>query len=224
MSDWLDHLTDPGAVTVGGAYLAVFAMVFVESGVVIGFLLPGDALLFTAGLLAARTDGLGALAIMTGGVFVAAVGGDLLGYWTGRRFGRPWLLRRAGRAAGRVERAERFYQRWGVTAVVIARFVPWARTFVPLLAGALRMPYARFVAANVAGALIWSVGIVTLGYLAHGDESIRRLAYVVAAVAIAASVVSAIAGPLIAALRRARRGRGRPAREAEPASEQESRS
>ena len=104
-----------------------------ESGVLVGFLLPGDSILFTAGLLAAEPVSTLSLPVLALGAFVCAAAGNGVGYWTGHRFGRPWLLHRAGRAAGHVERAERFYVRYGWLAVVVARFVPWARTFTPVL-------------------------------------------------------------------------------------------
>ena len=127
----------------------LFTIIFVESGVLVGFLLPGDSILFTAGLLAAEPVSTLSLPVLALGAFVCAAAGNGVGYWTGHRFGRPWLLHRAGRAAGHVERAERFYLRYGWLAVVVARFVPWARTFVPVAAGVARMSLGRFVSATL---------------------------------------------------------------------------
>src|SRR5918912_3193549 len=104
--------------------------------------------------------------LLAAGSFACAAAGNLLGYWTGRRFGRPWLLRRAGSAHRHVEWAERFYARYGWLAVVVARFVPWARTFTPVAAGVAGMSYPRFVSATVVGAGIWGAGLVVLGYAA----------------------------------------------------------
>ncbi|MBT0772656.1 DedA family protein [Kineosporia sp. J2-2] len=173
-------------------YLVVFALVFVESGLLVGFFLPGDSVLFAAGLLAAEQGSDLNLALLAGGTAVAAVAGDAVGYWTGRRLGRPWLLRRAGKNADRVHRAEAFYERWGSLAVIIARFIPWVRTFTPIIAGIGRMPYPRFFVANVAGALIWGSGMILLGYAAHNVPWVKWAAYVIAAVAITATVVTLV--------------------------------
>jgi membrane-associated protein len=208
MSGWLERLIDPAAVTAAGVYLAVFVMVFLESGVVIGFLLPGDVLLFGVGLLTARPGSGVSLPVTAGGVLAAAVAGDVLGYWTGERFGRPWLLRRTHGGTRHLDRAERFYRRWGALAVVAARFIPWARTFVPLLAGVSRMPYRRFLLANVGGALAWGPGLVTVGHLAAGQPGLRRAAYL----AVAAGIGMSVLGSLTAGLRRVLRARGRRAR------------
>jgi membrane-associated protein len=194
MAEWWASLTDLTSMTSAGVYLVVFTLVFVESGLLIGFLLPGDTVLFAAGLLSAEPGSEVSVALLAGGVTVAAVTGDAVGYWSGRRFGRPWLLRRAGRAARHVEQAESFYRRWGALAVIVARFIPWVRTFTPIVAGVARMPYPKFLAANVTGALIWGSGLVLLGRLAHGHPRVKWLAYCVAAVAVVVSVLV----PLIA--------------------------
>jgi membrane-associated protein len=200
VSDWWAGLTDLTSMTSASVYLVVFVLVFVESGLLIGFFLPGDSVLFAAGLLSAEPDSRISLPLMATGVAIAAVAGDGVGYWTGRRFGRPWLLAKAGRSARHVERAEAFYQRWGPLAVIIARFIPWIRTFTPIVAGVGRMPYPRFLAANVAGALIWGSGLVVLGRLAHGHPAIKWAAYAVAGVAILMSLLL----PLVAWLRNRR--------------------
>lgn len=204
MSEWLAGLSDLEAMTAGAIYTVVFTLVFVESGLLVGFFLPGDSVLFTAGLLAADGDHGLSLPVLVTGVVVCAIAGDAVGYWSGRRFGRPWLLRRAGRAARQVERAERFYARWGALAVIVARFIPWVRTFTPIVAGVGRMPYPVFLAANVAGALIWGAGLTVLGYVAHANPGVRHFAYAVAGTAIALSILV----PFVSWLRR---GRGRPA-------------
>lgn len=216
MSEWWAGLTDLTSMASASVYLVVFVLVFVESGLLIGFFLPGDSVLFAAGLLSAEPDSGISLPLMATGVAVAAVAGDGVGYWTGRRFGRPWLLAKAGRSARHVERAEAFYQRWGTLAVIIARFIPWIRTFTPIVAGVARMPYPRFLAANVTGALIWGSGLVVLGRLAHGHPAIKWAAYAVAGVAILASLLL----PLIAWLR----NRSGSERGSDPATEPEPRS
>jgi membrane-associated protein len=203
VSEWFTSLSDLEGMTAGAIYVVLFTVVFVESGLLVGFFLPGDTVLFTAGLLAADPDRGLSLPVLVAGVLVAAVAGDAVGYWTGRRLGRPWLLRKAGRGARHVERAERFYARYGALAVVVARFIPWVRTFTPIVAGVGRMPYPLFLAANVAGALIWGAGITVLGYVAHANPGVRHLAYAVAGTAIALSVLV----PLLS-WARGRRARG----------------
>ncbi|GMA87326.1 hypothetical protein GCM10025868_25760 [Angustibacter aerolatus] len=193
---------DLAHLTAGGVYAVVLGLVFVESGLLVGFFLPGDTVLFTAGLLAARPGSPLEVWVLAVGVAVAAVAGDAVGYWTGRRLGRPWVERRSGRMAAHLPRAEAFYERWGWSAVVIARFIPWVRTFTPIVAGTARMPYPRFLAANVAGALLWGTGLVLLGYVAHSVPWVRHGAYAVAGVAVLASFVA----PVVARVR-ARRAR-----------------
>lgn len=196
MSEWLAQLFDPqlASLSAGGVYAVLFILVFVESGLLVGFALPGDTVLFAAGLLAAREGSQLSLPVLALGTAACAVAGDAVGYWTGRRFGRPWVERRAGRAAKHLPRAEEFYARWGISAVVIARFIPWVRTFTPIVAGAARMPYPRFLAANVVGALLWGAGLILLGYAAHSVPWVRHAAYAVAAASIVATVVAGVAG------------------------------
>ena len=209
MAQWWTSLTDLTSMTSAGVYLVVVGLVFVESGLLVGFFLPGDSVLFAAGLLSADPDSGISLPLMAGAVAVAAVAGDAVGYWSGRRLGRPWLLRRAGqpqragraeRAAYRVDQAEEFYRRWGSLAVIIARFIPWVRTFTPIVAGIGRMPYPKFLLANVVGALIWGSGLVALGRLAAQNPTIKWAAYAVAVLAILTSLVV----PLLARRRSAR--------------------
>ena len=194
MADWLAQLLHPdlAAMTTGGVYAVLFTLVFVESGLLVGFFLPGDTVLFAAGLLAAREGSGLSLRVLAIGVAIAAIAGDAVGYWTGRRLGRPWVERRAGRAARHLPRAEAFYQRWGVSAVVIARFIPWVRTFTPIVAGMARMPYPRFLAANVVGALLWGSGLITLGYVAYAVPWVRYAAYAVAGLSVAASLLAPV--------------------------------
>jgi membrane-associated protein len=178
-------------------YAVLFTIIFVESGVLVGFLLPGDSILFTAGLLAAEPTSTLSLPVLAVGAFACAAAGNGVGYWTGHRFGRPWLLHRAGRAVRHVERAEQFYLRYGSLAVVVARFVPWARTFVPVAAGVARMSLGRFVTATLVGAAVWGAGLVVLGYLAHEVPWLRSVAYGIAVVAVAGSVLVPLGGWLL---------------------------
>ena len=195
MPSALDLTPELAGLTPTLVYVVAFGFVFVESGLLVGFLLPGDSLLFAAGLVAA-TEGSGvSLTVLIVGVLVAAVAGDSVGYAFGARLGRPWLQRRVagGRLDGRhLRRAEAFYERFGWFAVVAARWIPWVRTFTPILAGAARMPYRRFLPANVVGAVIWGPGLLVLGHLAATDPTLRRTSYVVAGSFVAASLVIAV--------------------------------
>lgn len=172
-------------------YALVFGIVFAESGLLVGFFLPGDTVLFAAGLLAGAPGSGVNVVVLAAGVTLAAVTGDAVGYAFGRRAGRPLLLRRTGRwfNLATLERAEAFYRRYGALAVVAARWIPWVRTFTPILAGVGRMPYPRFLAANVVGALTWGAGLVVLGRLAAGLPGLRHASAGVAAAFVVLSVV-----------------------------------
>jgi membrane-associated protein len=173
-------------------YAFRFALVFAESGILLGFFLPGDTVLFAAGLLSGDPDTHLSLPLLIVVVLVAAVAGDAVGYWLGARAGLPLLEGRNGRVlnAANLARAERFYERYGVLAVVIARWIPWVRTFTPVLAGVAGMPYRRFLPANVVGAVCWGAGLLTLGHLAASTPVLKHSAVAVAALVVVASVVA----------------------------------
>jgi membrane-associated protein len=146
--------------------IGVFAVVFAESGLLIGFFLPGDSLLFTAGLLVSQGVLDVPIAVLAGGCFIAAVTGDQVGYAFGRRVG-PRLFNRPDSRFFRqeyVERAAAYFERYGSRTIVLARFIPIVRTFAPVLAGVGRMHYRTFVTYNVVGGLLWGVGVTLLGY------------------------------------------------------------
>ena len=146
--------------------IGLFAIVFAESGLFFGFFLPGDSLLFTAGLLSSQGH-LAPLPVILVGCFVAAVAGDQVGYLFGARVG-PSLFRRPDSRIFKqeyVEKARAFFERHGSKTIVLARFVPIVRTFAPILAGVGEMQYRTFVTFNVMGGLLWAVGVTTLGYV-----------------------------------------------------------
>jgi membrane-associated protein len=148
-----------------GGYVVLVAIVFTETGLLIGFFLPGDSLLITAGLVAAT----GALDIWTLNVLliIAAVAGDSVGYAIGYRAG-PRLFTREKSLLFRpshVERTRQFYARHGAKTIVIARFVPIVRTFAPVVAGVGQMEYRRFLIYNVAGGVGWVTSMTWAGYL-----------------------------------------------------------
>ena len=154
------------------AILLVMAVVFVETGLLLGFFLPGDSLLFLAGALVASHVIPLPFWVMALGVFVAAVAGDQLGYLIGRRYG-PRVFSRPESRFFRHEHADRaqaFFARRGAVAVILGRFVPVVRTFVPVVAGVGRMPRSAFTALNVVGAFTWAVGIVSVGFFFGGID------------------------------------------------------
>jgi membrane-associated protein len=179
-----------GDFSAGAAYAIVFVFVLVESGVPAGLLLPGDSLLFGAGLLAAAPGSSLSIPLLVALTCVAGVLGDAAGYELGRRAGRPWLLRRQGRLnASHVARAEVFTARYGWLALVAARFIPWVRSFVPMLAGIGRMRYAVFTVANLIGALAWGTSITLLGYYAYHVPWLRNVATVLTVIVLSAALV-----------------------------------
>ncbi len=146
-------------------YIGLFAIVFAETGLFFGFFLPGDSLLITAGLLAQRGELNIALLVVL--LLLAAVGGDATGYWIGRRAGARLFQREDSRFFKRrhLQRAERFYERHGGKTIVVARFMPFVRTFAPAVAGAARMPYPTFAFYNVIGGAAWILSMTFLGYI-----------------------------------------------------------
>ncbi len=145
-------------------YLGLFAIVFLESGIPIGFFFPGDSLLFTAGLLSA--SGIFNIFILTPLLTLAAILGDSAGYWIGKRYGRKLFAKENARilSAKNLARTEAFYAKYGARAIIIARFVPVVRTFTPILAGVGAMRYGTFLRYNVIGAVLWATGVTVLGF------------------------------------------------------------
>jgi membrane-associated protein len=146
--------------------LGVAFIIFAESGLLIGFFLPGDSLLFTAGFLM-YTGVLGFninLAVLI--IFAAAVLGDSVGYTFGRRVGRRIFNRPNAKLFKQeyIQRAQEFYEKYGAKTIVLARFIPIVRTFAPVVAGAGHMPYRRFLSFNLIGAFLWTAGVTYSGY------------------------------------------------------------
>jgi membrane-associated protein len=156
-------------VSVG--YIGLFAIIFAESGLLIGFFLPGDSLLFTAGFLASTTlpgmeQPVFSLPVLLIGCFIAAVAGDSVGYSFGRRVGRRLFQREDSVLFHKknIVKAQEFYEKHGSKTIVIARFIPIVRTFAPIVAGIGEMKYRTFVVYNLVGGLLWAVGITLAGY------------------------------------------------------------
>lgn len=192
-------------------YAVVWGFVFVECGLLVGFLLPGDSLLFGAGLLAASPRSSINLPLLVTGIFIAAVVGNEIAYQTGRRYGRSWLVTREGdRARAGLRKAEDFYQRWGSWSVVLARWIPWVRTFVPVIAGTAAMDRRAFTSANLVGALPWAIGLPYLGALAYSVPWLRVVASAIAIGSIAAALIGAMFGLVQSRRSRSRKPAGEP--------------
>lgn len=145
-------------------YIGVFAVVFAESGLLVGVFLPGDSLLFTAGFLASQ--GVLNFPVLIAVTFIAAVAGDSAGYFTGLRYGDKVFKKDDSLLFSKdhIKKSEAFYEKHGGKALVLARFTPIVRTLAPILAGVGKMSYRTFLLFNLIGAFLWAVGITSLGY------------------------------------------------------------
>jgi membrane-associated protein len=183
-------LLDPASLLegLGPAALGVIAaMVFVESGVLFPFL-PGDSLLFTAGLLHQQLQL--TLPVLIGVITAAAIAGDQVGYILGRKFGRRWFKDDARvLKTAHLTATEDFFRRHGGAAVVLARFVPMVRTFAPLTAGMARYEYKAFTLWNIVGALAWATSVTLLGTWLGHYEIVARNIDVIAVIMVVVSVV-----------------------------------
>ncbi|MEH2392506.1 MAG: VTT domain-containing protein [Nostoc sp.] len=157
------HLDLPQLVKSIG-YFGVWAIVFAESGLLIGFFLPGDSLLFTAGFVASQN--LLNIWVLIFGAFICAVFGDNVGYFTGHKFGRKlfskedsWLFHKK-----HLVKTQNFYEQHGKKTIVLARFLPIVRTFAPIVAGIGAMHYRTFMSYNLVGGFLWTFGITILGF------------------------------------------------------------
>lgn len=199
-------LLDPDYLISTFGLAGLLLVIFAECGLLIGFFLPGDSLLFTAGLLVSQ--GVFRLPLWTLLVLVpvAAVAGNLVGYWIGRRAGPVIFDRPESRLFKReyVERSHAFFDRYGPFTVLLARFVPIVRTFATVMAGASRMRYATYAAYSLLGGVLWGAGVTTLGYY------LGRIAFIrnhVEAILVAIVLLSVL--PVVVELLRARRRAGR---------------
>lgn len=196
--EWLD----PEFLIETFGTLGLLAIVFIESGLLVGFFLPGDSLLFTAGLLSANGT-LPDLWVLLLTVPLAAIAGDQVGYAIGRKAG-PAIFRRPDSRLFRqeyVEKSHEFFERFGGRTIIIARFVPIVRTFAPVMAGASRMRYRTFVTFNVIGGISWGLSVTTLGYFLGQVDFVRTNIEAVILGIVFLSIV-----PIAFELLRARRG------------------
>ena len=155
--------------------LGVLGAVVIETGLLVGFFLPGDSLLFTAGVFAAQPEPFAPLWLLLITIPLAAIIGDQLGYLIGRRAGPAVFHRTSAKRIGphQLEQSRQFFDRYGPRTVLLARFVPVARTIAPVMAGASGMRYRTFAVYNVIGGIVWGIGVPTLGYLLGGIEFVR---------------------------------------------------
>ena len=195
---------DPQTIIHAG-YVAIAVVIFAECGLLIGFFLPGDSLLFTAGFLASQQLGVEIWTLSIVCAIAAAIG-PLVGYWYGAWAG-PRLFNREDSMwfhKQHLIRAHEFYERHGGKALVIARFMPVVRTFAPVVAGMARMNYPGFVLYTIVGALVWAIGVTWLGYFLGSliPDAGRYLEYIVAAI-----IIVSIAPPVIHLLRERNRSK-----------------
>jgi membrane-associated protein len=180
----LSRLYDVGGLLTWGGTLMVCIIVFVETGMFVGFFLPGDSLLVTAGVFAGA--GKMHLAWLLSLVTLCAIAGDQLGYFIGRKAGPTLFRREDSRFFKRrhLTRAHEFYERYGGKTIILARFVPIVRTFCPPVAGAAGMKYSRYLAYDIVGGFCWVWGMILLGYtIGKSDPHIdKHIHYVIAAV------------------------------------------
>jgi len=171
----------------------VFGVVFAETGLLIGFFLPGDSLLFTAGFLASQ--GFFDIAWLSVGCFVACVLGNVAAYAFGARVGRKLFERPNSRFFRRehLEKAHAFYEKHGAKALVLARFIPGVRVFAPIVAGTSLMDYRKFTLVNVIGGALWAFGLTWAGYwLGHAIPNVDRYLLPIVALIVFVSVLPAV--------------------------------
>jgi membrane-associated protein len=181
--------------------LGILLIVFAECGLLVGFFLPGDSLLFAAGLLVSTGVFDQPLWLVCLLISLAAIAGNMTGYWIGYQAG-PRVFNRPNSKLFRaeyVEKAETFFAKYGARSLILARFVPIVRTFITVMAGAARMDLRRYTLFTVIGGVLWGTGLPVLGYLLGGVEVIANNLEIIALVIVALSVI-----PMAVELRRAR--------------------
>ncbi|MBS1513917.1 MAG: VTT domain-containing protein [Bacteroidetes bacterium] len=164
--EFFKTIMTPEKVINWGGLTALIAIVFAETGLLIGFFLPGDSLLLTAGLLVSQDIFKVNILTLNISLILAAIIGDTVGYWFGRKTGPKIFAKEDSRFFKKkyLLKAQEFYERHGGKAIIYARFVPFARTFAPILAGVGNMNYTKFVTYNIVGGIVWVVSMTLLGY------------------------------------------------------------
>ena len=197
------HFLDPEVIVRAAGLAGVLAVIFAESGLFFGFFLPGDSLLFTAGLLASRGF-ISLTGLLVGGIFFAILG-DAVGYAFGKKVG-PALFKKEDSLffnKKHVEKARAFYEKHGAKAIIMARFVPIVRTFAPIVAGVAGMPYRKFFIFNATGGVLWIVSMTMLGYVL--GKSITNIDAYVLPIIIAIILLSILPSIIPPVLRRLRK-------------------
>jgi Uncharacterized membrane-associated protein len=193
--DFLNNLSNPDWIVAhGGLYLLLF-IVFAETGILIGFFLPGDPILFIAGIIIANltlgpVDSILTLLYWIALISTAGILGNFVGYWCGKYFGHRllkmkdnWLFKKEY-----IHKAQEFYDQRGGAAIILARFLPAVRTFAPIVAGIVEMDFKKFALFNILGGILWVGSLVTLGYLLGENEWVQHnLEYVIMGIVIAAT-------------------------------------
>jgi membrane-associated protein len=192
IKDLFHKLTDVETLIRLGGLTAMTAIVFAETGLLIGFFLPGDSLLVTAGVFAAT----GKLNLwhVIGLLSVAAIVGDTVGYWFGRRVGQALFTRPRSLLFNpdHLRRAHDFYEKHGGKTIIIARFMPIIRTFAPIVAGMGQMNYRRFVSFNVVGGILWVISMTGIGYFLGQIPGVREHIEIVIVVVVFLSILPGI--------------------------------
>lgn len=200
--EFLNNLTNPDwIVSHGGLYLLLF-IIFAETGILIGFFLPGDPILFIAGMIVSNmsispSEQVPTLLYWIVLVSLAAILGNFVGYWCGKVFGKKimsmddsWFFKKSY-----IFKAQEFYEKRGGGAIVLARFLPIVRTFAPIVAGIVGMEFRKFVLYNVIGAVVWAGSLVTLGYLLGENiwvkENLELVIIVIVLIATAPVIIKA---------------------------------
>ncbi len=205
--EFFNGLSDPEWIVAhGGLYLLLF-IIFAETGIFIGFFLPGDPILFIAGIIIANIplasfDSVMMLLYWMALISAAGIAGNYVGYFTGKRFG-AYLLQRKDTwiyKKKHLQKAEEFYHRRGGGAIILARFLPIVRTFAPIIAGIVEMDLKKFSFYNIIGGLIWVCSLMTAGYLLGDNEWVKaNLEYVIIGIVVLATapvVIKAFSGKL----------------------------
>lgn len=203
---FVELFRDPRPLLTWGGYPLVMAIIFAETGLLFGFFLPGDSLLVTTGALVAGEfiNPLGLspfvnLLVLNAALMTMAVAGDAVGFWTGMKAG-PRLFKREQSFLFRRDRllaTQRFYDKHGGKTIILARFMPFARTFAPIVAGVGQMPYARFAMFNIAGGVSWVASMTFLGYFLGkimDAKQIERVVILVVVVSISPIAIAYLRG------------------------------
>jgi membrane-associated protein len=164
--NYLHHLVDPEKLLREGGFYVVVFVIFAETGLFFGFFLPGDYLLFLAGMFVATGKLDVNIYVLIAGLMVAAISGNFTGYWFGRKTG-PVLYQRKDSFFFKkrfLKAAEAYYNKQGAFALIMGRFVPIVRTFAPIIAGVVKLDFRKFALYNVLGAILWIASLTLLGY------------------------------------------------------------